>query len=1218
MSSGFVCKAVSFIFAVVFLFSYLGSGLCSKEYLGASSQVERISEGLQGVAIKNGPVTPAKTRAYTAVLYKLALSDDTINSLIDSILGKLSKGDAEEFNKILKEGREYKKEKGYFPFRAWELLRVFYALERLGTPDKKGGIIHIDKLESIELFLKALRDRGDKFVSYIDAFSGIGIEEHLRCAESLLNRKDRRRTDIELAQYHIGRVLGELIREYGKDAYKRRYFKAAMSLLRNPRYGAVDIAGFSDIGNPIRYGLGSFARDLVRRDTLIRYYEKGNLKDVTIKGEDLEQFEIFNRGTEEKSDDSVLFPIPGKKVTFKKKGCTEDTIMGYEDLRKYAEDKGLVKKVAMSIHAGGKGERYDTVYYDVKGKKCLANRAKGVYKLPIDTGISFIEMFIRQVTGNNWEYRKGGFKIPVIIYASIFTEDEVSEELERLGYTESGKNEIYSLYKHKNNFLPDVKVVYCSTTHVLDSKTSDFVTHGRLGIQGMNGLWSDAHDSSFIDLIASGTAYELFRDGKEYVSITNVDNRAGVLDPALLALMDLTGKTLITELVEKLRGQKGGTAVRVKRGKQKGRESMERILKDDEGVFLLEGFEFSDKLWDELKEEAKKRMEEDKERKDLVEYINDLIGKYFPLFNTANYVLNIKGYVKDIFGIENDDEIVEFLKKFYNARNNPEEASRLRFEILETAYKFRLQSFEDEKRYEDDYPGVTALRPANLAGDQTRVVNTLMVEVPTGEKSVVKDPTGKEIEVFSRFEPQKEQLRNLVRLLRRYIYLCNRYGKEKKLIEILPMLTDVAFKRAYKGPMFGDIVKQTADKLMDWNIESVEYQTLGRIAETIGKGIDDMIASIKRMAKRGALKYPKGDDDVEDVICVDGVLSKNLVCISGIKEIPVDSSNVYFLDIKLREYSERKYSGEIRGDIGELSRYEEFLRWLEDKGINSVSISGEIKDIALDFFDVIAKIIERDGLDRLEEVSKELGIFNLYIAQDGKGKRLVITAPTESRILDAINKLVKFCSDNERLGELEQGLEKEIESFIDANQKAKTHYIRLDVARLMESPSLDYWREMIKRLSIYTTTSGVPLFRFVYFSSSEKVEVVNFLRENGLEGLLELPEGVSKTNVVTIVDPEDICRDLGGNTLFLPLPYMKGALLMAVNIVLNKGAVDNISDNVKEVIKALYKEILGKEVSKDDIKLLLTKPYHFLPNIRNIIEDLETLRFSIQMAEMAA
>jgi ubiquinone/menaquinone biosynthesis C-methylase UbiE len=126
--------------------------------------------------------------------------------------------------------------------------------------------------------------------------------------------------------------------------------------------------------------------------------------------------------------------------------------------------------------------------------------------------------------------------------------------------------------------------------------------------------------------------------------------------------------------------------------------------------------------------------------------------------------------------------------------------------------------------------------------------------------------------------------------------------------------------------------------------------------------------------------------------------------------------------------------------------------------------------------------------------------------------------------------------------------------------------------------------------------------------------VVDNLERNNIELVTEMPEEVALENVIRLVEDPDVLKDMPKieGMYYLPMPYTRSAVYMAANIIQAKGDLSLIP-LVRELIKDLYKEL-----SEDDLRLLITQPWTILPKINPVIQEINEIREEIFEIERAA
>ncbi|MBK7688956.1 MAG: UTP--glucose-1-phosphate uridylyltransferase [Elusimicrobia bacterium] len=586
------------------------------------------------------------------------------------------------------------------------------------------------------------RFRGER-TSYLHAYLHLTPDQHLAMATTLV-RRQYTREDRVLAQLHLGAVFG------GSDPWSV-VFKKALALLK--KKNLVD----QDPETGDAFPLWKFVQELTRQHALIR--DPRPIGEINVIAQSLDQFDPWTRGDDARVGDSLRFPGPGQSMAlpltreqFEKLLADGWSSMKTADraallarvsyneeghLRITREDLDLLgrplEKLSLaSRSAAGKGTRYAREDFDETGQKIILDIAKGVYTVPVEEGSprGILEIVLAQARARNLE-TGAGFEVDV--HTSHLTDQQIRLELIRLGYEpnfmerfmpgfvlENLPEWLYTpgLYTHPAEGSAPVKVLRVREAHLLDARSGDFYKHSVPDLDLLEVMWPDAHDTSFIDFIVSGRAYEVFKQGKRFQFIANIDNLAAVPSPALLAVMRLTGAPLINEVAQKPKGAKGGSAIKFRAGRVPGPVNF------GQRRGLAEEFQFDAAFLKGLSP--------------------DEASAYFPMFNTANYVVDIAQFSRRFFNAPDatESDVEGMLKRFYDARNDPEELLAMRFDLIND-YRRQTQLWEKDKTH-------PALQPASLAGMVTWRVPTLFVEVPAGVAG------GSD----SRFEPLKENIDN--------------------------------------------------------------------------------------------------------------------------------------------------------------------------------------------------------------------------------------------------------------------------------------------------------------------------------------------------------------------------------------------------------------------------------------------------------------------------
>ena len=615
-------------------------------------------------------------------------------------------------------------------FRAVELFRLAYLKQRLPAELKP----------NLNRFFKNVRE-SDKKASHMFAYEEMDDAGHLSIADALLKKTKPEQIDIILAQHHIGCVLSRAVEKPG--GINSVEFKKAIIMLKKKN--------IIDIGPETKkpYPVYKFARELIFA------YRIATIKspaDINVIIKSLEELEPWERGDQENARHSVRMPIPGEttalpinleraknvisSLSIEKAGKdriiselrTNDkgqVIIKYEVLKEIGET--LYGKAVSTTSGAGAGTRFALVLgFNENDSPIFHDQAKGVLKIPLEEGVerSFIEMFLAQSAYINHNSHLEN-KIPNVIYTSHFTDKDVTAEIERLGYQLIEKHGNTQYYKHSDPNYGELCIVRLHKTALINRANGDFLARTYPDIEWDEAHWPHAHDAAIVDYITSGLAYEFAQQGKIYVDISNIDNRANSTDPVILAIMELTGAALLNEIAPKQPEERGGGAP----------VKLKKPFIEDSYTGNLERPNMKPGLEKSLTAEQ--------------------TAKYLSQKNTANNCLNIIEYVKDVLirfykpeGEITDEEAMALLKEFYEARSRPEEQAKLQFEKIGIVYRTnpRFMFLEQSKRY------AQALQVGSLLGAHTWLTsNKIFLEVPTGADAGL----------YSRFEEQKDNIINL-------------------------------------------------------------------------------------------------------------------------------------------------------------------------------------------------------------------------------------------------------------------------------------------------------------------------------------------------------------------------------------------------------------------------------------------------------------------------
>lgn len=612
-------------------------------------------------------------------------------------------------------------------FRAIELFRLAYLTQRLPRELKP----------DLNRFFISVRE-SDKKASHMFAYEEMDDAGHLKIAEILLRRPKPEQIDIILAQHHIGCILARAVEK--PRSIDSVEFKRAMLMLKKNKL--IDIGPESNKPYPAY----KFARELIFA------YRIATIKspaDINVAIRSLEELDPWERGDQNNARHSIRMPFSGettalpidferaKKVISNlpvekariiselKTNKQGQVIISYESLKEIGE--ALYGKVVTTTSGAGAGTRFALVLgFNVDDSPIFHDQAKGVLKIPVEDGYerSFIEMFLAQSAYINHKARLEN-KIPNVIYTSHFTDKDITREIEKLGYHLVKREGNTRYYSHNDPYFGNLSIVRLHKTALINRSNGDFLARTYPDIDWDEAHWPHAHDAAIVDYITSGLAYEFARQGKVYVDISNIDNRAGGIDPVILAVMELTGAALLNEIAPKQLGERGGGAP----------------------VKLKTPFFGNSYTGNLERPNMKPGLEKGLTARETATYLSQK--------NTANNCINIIEYVKDVLvrfykpeGEITDEEAMALLKEFYEARNRPEEQAKLQFEKIGIVYRTnpRFMFLEQSKRYGQ------AVQVGSLLGAHTWLAsNKIFLEVPTGVNA----------NLNTRFEEQKDNITNL-------------------------------------------------------------------------------------------------------------------------------------------------------------------------------------------------------------------------------------------------------------------------------------------------------------------------------------------------------------------------------------------------------------------------------------------------------------------------
>ncbi|MBW2044302.1 MAG: UTP--glucose-1-phosphate uridylyltransferase, partial [Deltaproteobacteria bacterium] len=658
------------------------------------------------------------------------------------------------------------------PFRCFTVLRLLYAIQKT------------KKEADWDNFFRALTDNKNKKISYLHAYQNIKLEEHLKMAEEFFKSKPHF-IDFILAMHHLSFIFAktllgkedkrgtDILRDVNAVIKKQKaigqvankdeaeYVKRALELMEKNRYVA-NLGMNPDFDEPRPYPVWQLVRNLILMNEHI--FGPVDMAKLDICLSSLEQCAKWERGNDEEPGDSAVYPTEGKFTCLdielgKAKQAINDlpglsadqklkiqkglkagkgnkgTIISYEDLYTIGEAVGIPRAV-ITVSGGGKGTRYAMIKFNPQTEEfVISDKAKGCYKVPFklkesgrEEWLTILHVRILQAQDLNQRYlgpdKLLKKKIPFVVYSSFMTDKDIRDDLKRLGYRPSADNPDFYVLENDNpkeylsrEFAPDVRVIRLREVFLFDRNTGDFYRFSEPYMHHTEWLWSDAHDSAFLDFYTSGVASQYLDKGYRYATVGNIDNCAAVLDPILLGMQIITQAPLVNEIPVKPAGQKGGAPVKLV-------DTIPQMLGRLKG--LIEGFEQKKEVFNNLSLEE--------------------IAEYMPLFNSANYMMDIRrlyqqAYMRDEKYATSESQVDTQIRQF--TTTDEEERYRLKFLLIESVYRFITQLWEADKMH-------PAWDASNLAGTITRLVDTLFVDVPTGESA------GR----YTRFEPLKENIIN--------------------------------------------------------------------------------------------------------------------------------------------------------------------------------------------------------------------------------------------------------------------------------------------------------------------------------------------------------------------------------------------------------------------------------------------------------------------------
>jgi glucosamine-6-phosphate isomerase len=298
------------------------------------------------------------------------------------------------------------------------------------------------------------------------------------------------------------------------------------------------------------------------------------------------------------------------------------------------------------------------------------------------------------------------------------------------------------------------------------------------------------------------------------------------------------------------------------------------------------------------------------------------------------------------------------------------------------------------------------------------------------------------------------------------------------------------------------------------------------------------------------------------------------------KNNPIDPDGEYLaLLVRLKKLKEK---GELNDNeiIASVVRYVMRTKLYENVrdqlGLED-DIAKQIRDLnpklddALAVFNEIAKA--KKSVDLVHKVKSTTGM-TITVTKTFTGLRVQGLDSISDKLAEMISALVKQISSADKLS----GMLTKMET---------TKYILADKARLGE----------LKKA----------------MGEKDYDTVVANLKKNNFELVTEMPDGVELANVVRLVDPGDLEKmPQLDNMYYLPMPYTRGSLYMAANIVQAEGDLNQIP-LVKELMKDLYKGL-----DESDLIALIKQPWKILPKIQPVIAEINNLRKAIVEIEKAA
>ncbi len=253
--------------------------------------------------------------------------------------------------------------------------------------------------------------------------------------------------------------------------------------------------------------------------------------------------------------------LPGKDISEYAEICEETAFFSKKTL--YRIGIQLYPLLSYGVLNGGsatsyadekKNRSFNEVLYRIYKEKIEAvaafskGRAKGLSPAFVNTdgsyGPSFLELKMRSLLINALEYRKSGGTrkapvCPMFQMTSVYNTGEISEAYEEFKNGPVLKDLIEETGVDICNVLTGVQPLQAALTHSEDGKEKTIFSHA-CGKENSVIALPGGHGQNFT--VLKDIYRRLYRDGKRYVYLGNVDNLGFTVDPSALAYLALRGK----------------------------------------------------------------------------------------------------------------------------------------------------------------------------------------------------------------------------------------------------------------------------------------------------------------------------------------------------------------------------------------------------------------------------------------------------------------------------------------------------------------------------------------------------------------------------------------------------------------------------------------------------------------------------------------------------